>query len=148
MNEKTTRPKRHVLAAWLVCGVIYMWGAMEVVAEAGFIAIPFQFIMGAVFSLFIVGIATLVGFLLRLPVVSRAWYSTVIPSATVLAAALIIILFGQSFGITITLTSTETNDTYQTLHPTAAYGSMFAAVFATLHFPISHGAPLHHERSV
>lgn len=108
--------------------------ALEVVADAGVMAIPFQFIMGAVFSIIFVGAAALIGLLLCIPPLGRFWYSSSIPSIVVLACAALVIFFGRNLGFTTTLKHTETGSTYQTLHPAAAYGSMLAAVFATLHF--------------
>ena len=134
MSDKITNQRRHVLAAWFVGGIIYMFFAMEVVADAGFIAIPFQLIMGAVFSIIFVGAAALVGFLLRIPPLARFWYSSSSPSVVVLACAVFIIFFGRSLGLTTTFTDPETSRTYQTLHPAAAFGSILAAIFATLHF--------------
>jgi len=144
MSDTTTTPRRHVLAAWLVGGAIYMIFAMEVVADAGFMAFPFQAIMGAVFSIVFVGVAALVGLILRIPPLARFWYSSSTPSIVVLACAAFVIFFGQSLGLTTTLTLTESSSTYKTLHPAAAYGSMLAAVFATLHFSrrnVSHDIP-------
>jgi hypothetical protein len=135
MTDKNRGPKRHVLAAWLVGGFIYMYFAIEVVADAGFMAVPFQFIMGAVFSIVFVGFAALLGFSLRIPPLGRVWYSSNIPSVVVLACAALVILYGQNIGITATLTSPKSGLTYTSLDPAAAYGSMLAAVFATLHFP-------------
>jgi hypothetical protein len=144
MSDATTTPKRHVLAAWIVGGVIYMIFAMEVVADAGFMAFPFQAIMGAVFSIVFVGVAALIGFMLDIPPLARFWYSSSSPSIIVLVFAVFVILFGQSLGLATTISLAESNSTYKTLHPAAAYGSMLAAVFATLHFPrrkASHDRP-------
>ena len=117
-----------------------MFFAMEVVADAGFMAIPFQFIIGAVFSIAFVGIAKLVGFLLRIPALARVWYSSSIPSFAVLAVAAVLILFGRELGLSTTISLPDSTVTYKTLHPAVAYGSMLAAVFATLHFSGSHAS--------
>ena len=134
MNDQITKRKRHILAAWLVGGFIYMVLAIKIIADAGFMAIPFQFIIGAVFSIVFVGFAALLGLLLRIPSLGRAWYTSTIPSAVVLVCAAFIILFGESIGITGTDIS-KSGMPYKTLDPTAAWSSMLAAVFATLHFP-------------
>jgi hypothetical protein len=146
MNDERNKKKPHVFAAWLVGGCIYMLLAMEVVAEAGVIAVPFQFIMGAVFSIVFVGVAALLGLLLRISALARFWYLSALPSVAVLAGAVLLLFLGRSLGFTTTLTSTDTGSTYQTLHPVAAYGSMLAAVFATLHFSTGH-APFTSERN-
>jgi hypothetical protein len=127
-------PRRYVLAAWIVGGCIYMLFAMEVIGDAGFIAFPFQLIMGAVFSLVVVGVAALVGFLLNIPTLGRVWYSSSIPSIALQVSAGFLILFGRELGVSTTISNPDSITTYKTLHPAVAYGSMFAAVFATLHF--------------
>src|SRR5215472_16869893 len=139
-----TTPKRHVLAAWLVGGAAYMILAIPVIGDAGFMAIPFQVIIGAVFSFVFIGFAALLGFLLRIPPLARLWYSSPIPPVVVLACAVFVILFGESCGLTIKVTSPENGMTYTFIHPAAGYGSMLAAVFATLHFSlgrVSHDTP-------
>lgn len=141
MNDEKTKPKRHVLAAWFVGGCIYMLLALEVIAEAGAIAVPFQFIMGAIFSIACVGVSSLLGLLLRVPTLTRFWYSSAFPSVAVLGCAAVLLFCGRSLGFTTTLTSTDTGSAYQSLHPAVAYGSMLAAVFATLHFPTGHALP-------
>jgi hypothetical protein len=146
MNDKKSKQKRRVLAAWLVGGGIYMLLAVEVIAEAGVIAVPFQFIMGALVSIVLVGVAALIGLVLRIPALARLWYASAFPSIAVLAGSAVLLFFGSSWGLTVTLTSTDTGSTYQTLHPAVAYGSMLAAVFATLHFSTGH-ASLTPERS-
>jgi len=50
MSEVIANRSRHVLAAWLVGCAIYMLLAIEVWADAGLIAIPFQITIGAVCS--------------------------------------------------------------------------------------------------
>src|SRR5262249_29493111 len=132
--------------AWLVGGFIYMLFAMEVVADAGFMAIPFQFIMGAMFSLAFVCFAALVGFLLHVPALARLWYSSFIPSFAVLASSAILILFGRELGLSTTISIPDSTDTYKTLHPAVAYGSMLAAVFATLHFSGGHNSRTSKDR--
>lgn len=141
MSDQLPDPKRHILAAWVVGSVIYMILAMEVIADAGVFAFPFQVVMGAVFSIVFVGFAMPLGFLVSRPPLERLWYSSVIVPVLLLACATFVILFGQSIGLTTTLTSSETGSTYKTLHPAAAYGSMLAAVFATLHFPSRRASP-------
>jgi hypothetical protein len=135
MNAAKNNPKRHVLGAWLVGGFIYMFLAMDVVADAGFIAIPFQLIMGAVFSIAFVGAAYLFGLLLLIPVLLRFWYSTAIPPLVLLALSAMMLLFGRSFGITHIVVLSDNHMTYQALHPIAAFGALLASVFAVLHFP-------------
>jgi len=138
MTDQNREPKRHVLAAWLVGAFIYMFFAMEVVADAGFMAIPFQFIMGAVFSIVFVGVAALMGFVLRVPALARIWYSSAFPSFALLGLAIVLIFFGRELGLTTTISIRDSPATYTTLHPAVAYGSMLATVFATLHFSRRH----------
>ena len=121
-----------------------MFFAIPIIGDGGFMAIPFQAIIAAVFSIAFVVFAALLGLLLRIPPLARLWYSSAIPPVVVLACALIVIFFGESHGLTITVTSPENGMTYKFLHPAAGYGSVFAAVFATLHFPwgpVSHDTP-------
>jgi hypothetical protein len=110
-----------------------MYWAREVIVAEGVIALPPQFIFGAIFSLVCVGIAALAGLILRLPVFSRLWYSTLVPVVVLLVCAMVLLLRGEGWGLTGT--STESDSTYQTLHPAVAYGSLFAILFAILHFP-------------
>ena len=113
-----------------------MFLAIPFFADDGFMAVPFQAIIAAVISIVVVGFAALLGLLLRIPALARVWYSSAIPPVVVLACAAILILFGESLGLTITLTSPENGMTSKYLHPVASYGSLFAAVFATLHFSV------------
>lgn len=138
MAENNYEPKRHILAAWLVGACIYMILAMEVVADAGFLAIPFQFIIGAIFSVVFVGAAMMLGFILRVSTLARFWYSSSVPSVVVLGVALFLIFFGRALGFTTFISIPDSAAAYTTLHPAVAYGSMLAAVFATLHFSRRH----------
>jgi hypothetical protein len=65
-----------------------MFLALEVIADAGVIAVPFQAIMGAVFSICLVGVVYLVGLLLRIQAFARVWYSSVHPAAAIIVLAL------------------------------------------------------------
>jgi hypothetical protein len=145
--EEVKGAKGHIFAAWFVGGVIYMFFAMEVVADAGFMAVPFQFIMGAVFSIVFVGFAALVGLLLQVPVLERVWYSSSFSSWAILMLSAVLILFGRALGLTTTISLPDSATTYKTLHPAVAYGSMLAAVFATLHFSGSGGSPVSNQNS-
>lgn len=111
--------------------------ALEVIADTGIIALPFQAIMGAVFSIVFVGLAALLGLGLRISVAARFWYSSVWPAVALLTGVLLIVFFGRSLGLTTTLKLPDRDEAFETLHPLAAYGSMLVAVFSLLHFPPS-----------
>ena len=121
-----------------------MFYAIPIIGDGGFMAIPFQAIIAAVISILFVGFAVLLGLLLRIPLLARLWYSSPIPPVVLLACAFIVIFFGESHGLTIKVISPDNGMTYTFLHPAAGYGSVFAAVFATSHFPwgpVSHDTP-------
>jgi hypothetical protein len=128
-------PKLNVFAAWVAGGFVYMYLALDVLAivEAGVIDLPSQFILGAIVSFFFVGVAAFAGLILRVPVLSRLWYATLVPAAVLIISAVVLLLRGE--GWDLTLTYEESDATYRTLHPAVAYGCLFAVVFATLHFP-------------
>jgi hypothetical protein len=147
MTDRLKNPRRRWLASSLVGGVIYMWLAMEVVADAGFIAIPFQLIMGAVFSIVFVGVALFLGFLLEISPVARFWYSLPIASIVMLVSAAFLLAYGRDLGLAITIANPDSHVTYKVLHPAAAYGSMFAAVFATLHFSRNRGSSTRNQNA-
>ena len=147
VKEPKTHPSKHGCAAWFLGSFLYMFLALEVIADAGAIAVPFQAIMGAVFSLCLVGVAYLVGLLLRIPAFARLWYSSALPSVAVIVVALGVLFFGQSIGFVTTVISPETNTPFRTLHPAAGFGSVFAAVFAALHFSTGVRAPSTDERN-
>jgi len=50
--------------------------------------------MGAVFSIVFVGVAALIGLILRIPALTRFWYSSAAPSTAVLACAVLSLFFG------------------------------------------------------
>ena len=128
-------PKRRIFGAWIVGGLYYMILAMEVVADAGVIAFPFQAVMGAFFSIVVVGLAFLVGQVLRIRSLNRVWYGSSMIALAVVLISFGIALFGREVGLTAMLQLSEDQSPYQTLHPAAAYGGMVAAVFGMLHFP-------------
>lgn len=109
--------------------------ALEVVADAGVIAIPFQAIMGAVFSLIVVGLAFVIGYALLVRVLNRIWYSSSIIALSIVLISFAILIFGRDLGFTATLQLSEGRSPYKALHPAAAYGGMLAAIFGALHFP-------------
>jgi hypothetical protein len=134
-------------AAWMLGSCLYMFLAADIIADAGFLAIPFQAIMGVIFSIVPMGVAYLAGFLFRFPALSRIWYSSALLPMAIIATAIIVLLLGESFGMTITARSPELGTSYQKLHPLAGLGSWFAAIFATLHFPTTKTSDLTHERN-
>jgi hypothetical protein len=135
MSEtKSSLPDRCFFTAWFVGSFTYMLLAGEVIADAGVIAVPFQAVMGAIFSLVLVGVAYLLGQLLRIQFLAKLWYSSPLVSIALIAVALVVLFFGRSLGLTAPTRFQQGDLTLQTLHPLAAYGSMFVVIFATLHF--------------
>jgi len=124
-----------------------MFLAFEVIADAGVIALPFQAVMGAVFSTLVVGVAYLVGLLLRIPAFGRLWYASALPAVSVFVLALGFLFFGRNLGFVTTVVSPETNTRFETLHPTVAFGSVFAAVFGALHFTTGVRGPSANDRN-
>jgi hypothetical protein len=130
----SARPKRRPISAWFVGMCFYMVLAMDVFAEDGGFAFPFQAILGTFITALFVGIAFLLGQLLRMPSIANCWYSTPFVSLALIALAFVVLFFGRDLGLTTILRSEQTESTYQALHPLAGYGSMLVAIFATLHF--------------
>lgn len=118
MTHLKAKPKRRLLAAWLLGGFLYMVLATEVIADAGFLAIPFQAVMGAAFSIFLVGISFLVGLLFRVPTIGRGWDSNPWIAKAFIAFGVAVVFFGRG------------------LPALAYYGSLLAAVFGMLHKPV------------
>jgi hypothetical protein len=126
--------ERRFFAAWFVGGMFYMFLAAEAVADAGGVAIPFQVIIGAFFSIGVVGVAYVLGFVLAIPPLGRMWYDNRVIALLLIIAAFAVLFFDRTIGMAETIQLSD-GAPYRTLHPIAGYGGMLAAVFGTLHFP-------------
>ncbi|MBK1883446.1 hypothetical protein JIN85_13550 [Luteolibacter pohnpeiensis] len=133
MNPALSAPK-HGCAAWFLGCILYLFLALNVIGDEGIIGLLSQSIIGALFSIILVGVAWIVGLILRIPSVARLWYSNALPSISVILLALGVLYYGRDLGFITTYISTDANLPLQDLHPAAAFGSVFAAVFGTLHF--------------
>ena len=127
---------KHGCAAWFLGCILYLFLALGIIGDEGILGLLFQSIIGAVFSIILVGVAYLVGLLLRFPAFSRLWYANVLPSLTVILLALGVLFYGRNLGFVTTYISHDSDLPIQDLHPAAAIASVFAAVFGTLHFSI------------
>jgi len=108
--------------------------AIRVMADAGTVGVPFQFILCVGISGIFVGAARIAGRVLQNERLRQIWYSSTWVSISIIGISFVIVFFGRAIGITTTVTSPEFGASYQDLHPFAGFGSMFAAVFATLHW--------------
>lgn len=135
MPDRTKTPKHNILAAWLVGLFGYMFLALDVIGEDSFLAIPFQLVMGAVFSIVFEGIVAVIGQFLRIPAIGRFWYASPVPSLVTLGLAACLIVFGMRLGLVTVTSDPEALSTHTRLHPLAICGAILIAMFAALHFP-------------
>lgn len=129
-----TNPPRHGCAAWFLGCLLYMFLALDVIGDEGMLGFLFQGVIGAVFSIFLIGVAYLLGLLFRIPSFGRVWYFNALPSVTVIVLSLGVLFYGDKLGFDTTAVSSESKAPFRTIHPAAALGSVFAAVFGVLHF--------------
>lgn len=123
-----------VIVAWLVGWVIYMivvvlWG------YDGPVGIGVQAAYGAVVSGGAVGLALLVGLVLLVPALGRAWDARPVGAVALAVAALAVMFLGSTLGLTGTYTDPETTVDFRALHPVAALLSYFALLFAVANWP-------------
>lgn len=130
-----------ILIAWAMGWLVYMI-AMVMTVYDGVLSLLFQPIMAAFFSAAFVGIALLIGLILRIPAISRAWRSSRLIAVGLAALSVFLMLFGSSMGLTQTLTDYRTGSHFVSLHWAVAFGSYFVLLFAIANFPLRKaGAP-------
>ena len=110
--------ERRLFLGWLVGWFYYMVLALEVAADTGPIAFPFQAVIGAVFSFVGVGIASLFGLILKIPKIGSNWYrSRIAALSLMIAPTILLFIFFEQLG------------------PLPAYLGQLLVVFGALHLP-------------
>ena len=121
--------------AFVVGWLVYMIAMMMSVYD-GVPSLIFQPIFAALFSGFVVGLSLLVGLLLRVPPLARAWNASWLGAASIAAASVCILVFGYSLGLTDVGVNPETNQVVTMLHPAAGLAGSFSLVFSIANWPI------------
>src|SRR6476660_10592436 len=92
-------PSKHGCAAWFLGCILYLFLALDVIGDEGMLGLLFQSVIGAVFSIFLVAVAHLVGLFLRFPAFASRWYSSALPSVCVILLALGVVFYSRYPGI-------------------------------------------------
>jgi hypothetical protein len=124
-----------VVAAFAVGWVVYMVAMMLTVYD-GLLSLIFQPIMGALWSGFVVVLSLLVGLVLRVDPISRAWNGSRRWAVLIIAVSLSVLIFGYFLGLTYVGINPETEAEVEMLHPTAAMICYFSLLFAIANWPV------------
>ena len=116
--------------------IVYMIGMVLTVYD-GCVSLILQPFLAALTSAVFVGAALLVGLVLRIPPLSRWWNSTWLWAVLLAAASLFLLTFGYFLGVTYLGTDPETGSQMVMLHPAAAIGGYFFALFAVANWPVA-----------
>jgi hypothetical protein len=108
---------------------------MVVNSYEGLLSLVFQPLMATVVSGLFVGLALLIGLLLKVPAISRVWSaSRLVPALTGLACV-VVLTVGHRFGLIYVASHPETGQSITMLHPVAAVGAYFGLVFVVANWP-------------
>jgi hypothetical protein len=130
------------LAVFLAFGVgwvTYMVGMVLTVYD-GLPSLVLQPILAALWSGGVVFLSLLVGLLLRVPPVWRAWHGSRLWATSIAGASLLLLVFGASLGLTYVGVDPETDHRIVMLHPAAALAGYFCLVFSIANWPVRGGA--------
>ncbi|MFN7972822.1 MAG: hypothetical protein U0166_10815 [Acidobacteriota bacterium] len=79
-------------------------------------------------------LAWFAGLALDLPAIRPIWYGSRVYASTVVIAGLVVLAFGEDFGLTATGFHPELGP-IKVLHPAAAIASYFLTIFAIVNWP-------------
>jgi hypothetical protein len=123
-----------IFVALAVGWIVYMIAMMMTVYD-GVLSMIFQPIMAVLCSGFFVGLALLVGLVLRIPFISRWWQASRLWAVALISGSLSILCFGSLLGITEVYTDHETGRQFTGLHSAAALSAYFAMIFGLANWP-------------
>jgi hypothetical protein len=109
--------------------------AMVLTVYDGLLSLIFQPFMGALFSGVFVGLALLVGLILRAPKIRDIWRSAGWWVLVITAASLAVMVFHAPFGLQDELVNPETKQKIVTMSPLAGVICYFLAIFPIVNFP-------------
>jgi hypothetical protein len=125
--------------AFVVAWVVYMIAMMMTVYD-GLPSLILQPILGAIASGLVVGLALILGLLIRIPFVGKLWRRTPWGAALLTAGSAGLLCFGYALGLRETFTNPETGRSFQSLHSGAALGGYFALIFSLANWPFREAA--------
>ena len=123
-----------VLAAWVVGWVMYMVAMMAMVYD-GFLSVVFQAVVAAAVSGVFVAFVLMLGLILRVPSLGRAWNASPRWAVAIAVASVLVMLGGPAVGIATEYVDPETGRRFLGLHAAAALGSYAALLFAVANWP-------------
>jgi hypothetical protein len=115
---------------------VYMFGTMLMPSQ-GALALIVQPFLAAFFSMLFVGLALLVGWILKIPPLFRWWTSTRLWAVLVAGSSVFLLAFGQLLGITAIGENPKTGGEFVMLHPIAGLCGYFFLLFAVANWPSS-----------
>lgn len=121
--------------ALMVGWAVYML-AMMVTVYDGFLSMIFQPFVALLFSGMGVLLAWLLGWLLKIPWLSRIWQDSPMLPIFLLVGSLLLMLLGKSMGISQEYRDLETGASWTGLHSYAAVGSYFVLLFTLTNWPV------------
>lgn len=94
-----------------------------------------QPIMGAVFSGVTVATIALLGLLLRIPQIGRAWRKSHPLPVIIIVGGLLLLICGSTIGLTETYVDSETETVHSRLHGVVSVPAFLGVIFAIAHWP-------------
>lgn len=123
-----------VLVAWGAGWTIYLV-AMLLWSYDGVLSLVLQPVVAGVVAAGAVGLAGVVGLVLRVRPIGRAWHGHPGRAIGLIVAALAMLGLGSAVGLTGEYVAPETGREFTALHPAAALLGYLAIIFALLHWP-------------
>ena len=102
----------------------------------GMIGLLIYFLIAALFSGVAVGLACLLGLLLRLPGMRQWWHSSYLWALALALLSLLTLWFGSQLGFTKEVTHLITGEEMEVLNPNLAIIAYFLLIFAIANWPI------------
>jgi hypothetical protein len=130
---------KRVIAAAIAFSIgwtVYMFGMMLMPSQ-GALALIVQPFLAAFFSALFVGLALVVGLILKIPILFRWWTRSRLWALLLAGSSVFILALGQSLGITAMGENPKTGNEFVMLHPVAALCGYFCLLFAVANWPRS-----------
>jgi hypothetical protein len=127
--------RSRAVASWVVGAVVYLVAALAWNYD-GAASLVVTSMCAAVVSAVAVGVALLVGLVLRPTPVGHLWRSSEAWAVAAVVASLLLLCGGSAVGLTTEYIHPDTGERFEALHPAAALGGYFLLVTSVALWPI------------